>query len=1407
LASENPKAIGRPAGTAEEEHRDLAAPDTRRRAHRLRAVAAAAPGVVGAASPEALQRALKEACRRVVPFDALSIYAYDTAAGVLRELAEPGPDGAGAPERTPVDGTLWEQVVRGRRSLRTHTTEEPGAQGVPLPDAGSRPASAIFTPILAGGEVLGVLALESAAPDRYTAEDVEVAEGLAALAAAALAGIRLAEERRAAEHARHVSETRFRAMFEQFPLSVQIFDPEGWTLDVNRAWHALFRLTREQLGDFNPLRDPQLEDVRAYLHRGFAGETVTIPAHPFAADAGGGKPGPPRWVEVTVCPVRGPEGEIREVIVVHHDVTERVEAEEALQRAHDELERRVEERTAALAQAEARFRAIVEASPTPLLLSRIADGVILYANDRLEALIGAEPGTLMGRKTPDFYFDPSDRPQVLQTIQKQGYVRDMELRIRRVDGTPRWVSLTVQRMLFDGEPALATSLLDVTERKQTEEALRASEESYRGLFDNLTELVYIQDLEGRFLNVNEAVVRTYGYRREELTGKTPDLLAAPGLVDVERVMAQFAKAVAGEPQRFEWWGRRKDGSIFPKEVSIQRSTYFGEDVVIAVARDISDRVAAVTALRNSEEHFRRLIEHASDIITILSAEGVVQYQSPAVTRVLGYAQDELDGQNVFAYLPSEDVAPTLERLRRVVEHPGTQVTAEFRFRHKDGSWRLLEGVGATLSPTSADEGVVVNSRDITERRLAEAALRESEALKRGIVESALDCIITIDGDGHVLEFNPAAERTFGYRADEALGRKMVELIVPPHLRAAHTAGLARYGETREAHVLGQRIEVPAVRADGTEFPVELAIDAVLLEDGREVFTAYLRDISERKKAEAALRQSEEHFRRLIDNAHDMIIVVAPDGALLYASPATQRVLGWGPEETSGMGGLPHIHPEDLTGVTREMERIARDPRATAHLQYRFQHRDGAWLHLEAFGKRLDPGDPAAGIVFNVRDVTERVEAERRVRLQKTLLEAEGEASIDGILVISEEGSILSYNARFVELWRLPPEVVASRSDEAAIQAVLDQVRDPQAFQDRIAHLYAHPDEEARDEIVLRDGRVFDRYSAPVRSSDGEHFGRIWFFRDITPQKRYAEELEQARYEAEQAREQASQYAASLERSLEELRATQAHLVQSEKMASLGRLTAGIAHEIKNPLNFVNNFAALSGELVGELREALAAHAGALEGESAGLFDALRDNVVKIEEHGRRANAIIQGMMDHARSGSEERVGKRRPVNLNALVEARVALTVESHRPLDPARAVRLLRDYGDVGTVEADPESLGRVVQSLLSNAFDAVEERAAREAADGTPTGSYTPTITVRTRREGATVTIAVSDNGDGIDEQVRDRVFEPFFTTKPAGSGHPGLGLSLAHETVVTGYGGLLDVESAKGAGTTFTVTLPAL
>jgi signal transduction histidine kinase/uncharacterized protein YigA (DUF484 family) len=273
----------------------------------------------------------------------------------------------------------------------------------------------------------------------------------------------------------------------------------------------------------------------------------------------------------------------------------------------------------------------------------------------------------------------------------------------------------------------------------------------------------------------------------------------------------------------------------------------------------------------------------------------------------------------------------------------------------------------------------------------------------------------------------------------------------------------------------------------------------------------------------------------------------------------------------------------------------------------------------------------------------------------------------------------------------------------------------------------------------------------------------------------------------------------LNAALAELKRTQTQLVQQEKLASLG------AHEIKNPLNFINNFGQLTGELAEELREELGEHPDALDTVAEILSD-LKTNASKITEHGRRADSIVRSMLLHSRHGT----GQRESVDLNALVEEYVNLAYHGKRAQQPGFNVEVTRELDPgVGEVEVVSQDLGRVVLNLVGNAFDAVTEPVAagdgsRGGYHGPSGGHHVPTVSVSTRRAGEHVEIRVRDNGPGIPAEIKERIFEPFFTTKPAGSG-TGLGLSMSHEIVTQGHGGTLAVDGASGRGTTFTITLP--
>jgi two-component system NtrC family sensor kinase len=269
---------------------------------------------------------------------------------------------------------------------------------------------------------------------------------------------------------------------------------------------------------------------------------------------------------------------------------------------------------------------------------------------------------------------------------------------------------------------------------------------------------------------------------------------------------------------------------------------------------------------------------------------------------------------------------------------------------------------------------------------------------------------------------------------------------------------------------------------------------------------------------------------------------------------------------------------------------------------------------------------------------------------------------------------------------------------------------------------------------------------------------------------------------------------ALDRTLNELKTTQSQLVQREKMASLGELTAGIAHEIQNPLNFVNNFSEVSTELIAELREEQASPTSERELE-AELLNDLEQNLRKITQHGQRAASIVRGMLEHSRVHT----GERQPTNVNALADEYLRLAYHGLRAKDKSFNATLKTDFAPaLPPVEAVSQDIGRVLLNLFTNAFYAVRQRQLA----GEP--GYTPTVSVRTQVVGEQVLVHVCDNGTGIPEGVQQKIFQPFFTTKPSGEG-TGLGLSLAHDIVTKGHGGSLSVDSQEGQGTEFIVALP--
>jgi len=388
---------------------------------------------------------------------------------------------------------------------------------------------------------------------------------------------------------------------------------------------------------------------------------------------------------------------------------------------------------------------------------------------------------------------------------------------------------------------------------------------------------------------------------------------------------------------------------------------------------------------------------------------------------------------------------------------------------------------------------------------------------------------------------------------------------------------------------------------------------------------------------------------------------------------------------------------------------------------------------------------------------------------------------DGVVMFDAAGRLAAWNRNLQEMIELPEAFLAGRPNRSEYFRYLAGRGEFSA--DLEAQLGRTVDDTGLEmwyERTRPDGRVVEVRRNPVPGG-----GFVLIYSDITQRKRAEEAIRAARDAAETA--------------LHELQMAQASLVHAQKMAALGQVTAGIAHEIKNPLNFVNNFAGLSVELLDELKEAAALSTGTLNStKRAEILETIRTltgNLEKIVEHGRRADGIVRSMLQHSRGGS----GDWQATDLNAVVEEALNLAYHGARAQDQSFEITLERDLDrDLEPVDVVPQEITRVLLNLIGNGFYAANKRS--HEGDGT----FRPALKVTTRGYGESVEVRVRDNGIGIPLEDRDKLFQPFFTTKPTGEG-TGLGLSISYEIVTQQHVGTITVDSEVGDFTEFTVRLP--
>lgn len=502
------------------------------------------------------------------------------------------------------------------------------------------------------------------------------------------------------------------------------------------------------------------------------------------------------------------------------------------------------------------------------------------------------------------------------------------------------------------------------------------------------------------ISFNPAAEDIFGYQAVQVTGQpvsillpTSDITNRPDTISTLR--ESLSKwATTGTQQHMT--GQRADGSLFPVEVMVTEASTGPETFYTATFRDITERKQREDDLRRSEEHFRMLIENASDLITIISPDGIIQYQSPSAHNLLGYRVEELIDTSLFTYIQPDDYPLLVEKLSQILRNPAREMRVEFRFRKQDDNWCILQAIGTNLLSQPIVGGIVLNIRDITAQKEAERALIETENRFRDLFEASQDAIFVEDFHGNVLDVNPAACHLHEIPREQLVGSN-VEDLVPPSQRGSIPSS---YDE-----LLGGQVNIAfesySYTRSGRSIPVEIRATRIEYA-GQDAILYHVRDITERKQAEAQLRASEANLTALIENTQDMIWSIDTEYRLLTFNLSARLVFqqAYGIPLIIGESLLANLPEEDLSTWHNYYARALRGERFIIEDYFEFP---GLSTYIEiAFNPIIDDQGQISGVSCMARDITERKQAEHDLQTAKEAAEAANRAKSSFLANMSHE---------------------------------------------------------------------------------------------------------------------------------------------------------------------------------------------------------------------------------------------------------------------------------------------------------------------------------------------------------------------------------------------------------------------
>jgi PAS domain S-box-containing protein len=1002
------------------------------------------------------------------------------------------------------------------------------------------------------------------------------------------------------------------------------------------------------------------------------------------------------------------------VLNVVHDITERQWAQ------------------AALRESEERFRRAVLGAPFPIMI-HAEDGEVVTINTPWTELTGYDQSDIstIADWTQKAYGARMDlvRADIDSLYALNGPKDEGEYTIMTRGGQARiWdFSSAPIGQLPDGRRLVISMAMDVTERKQAELTIRSLA---RFPAENPNPVLRITR-DGKLLYANQAAFVLLADWKLELGATVPELLMGFSHEIFETQATKTVDLLCGE-----------------RVFSITIAPAIEDDYVNLYGSDITERKQAEEALRETNEYLENLFNYANAPIIVWDPQFKITRFNHAFETLTGRNAVEVLGKPLEILFPPAQIEVSMEHIRRTSTGERWEVV-EISIQHVNGAVRTVLWNSATLFSVDGTIPIatIAQGQDITGRKKAETALRDSQAQATGIFNSAMDAIITVDEGQKIIIFNSSAEQMFGCPASEAIGLTL-DRFLPDYIRKEHHEYLRVFGQSNSTK---RSMNTPALaltclRANGEVFPSEVSISKIEF-GGQKLYTAIVRDITERKQAEEKLIVSETRYRRLFEAARDGILILdAGTGMIVDVNPFLVEMLGFSFEEFQGkkiweLGFFKDIVANQTNFLELQQKEYVR------YEDLPLETVNGRRIEVE-FVSNVYQVNHHKVIQCNIRDITERKRAEAELAEHLATLKAIMESTATPVFSLDRDYRYTSFNkahaAVMKALYGVEIEIDQSMLD---YQAVLEDRETARINLDRALH-GEQIVESAYSGEPGGTRRYFEITHNPICEPGGEVIGVSVFVSDTTERK-----------QAEQAlQEYSTRLETEVEQRTHELREAHEQLVRQERLATLGQLAGSVGHELRNPLGVISNAIYY------------------LKLSQPNASDIVKEYLDIIENETRTSAKIVTDLLDFTRIKSVD----REPVSVSELVNQ----TLERYSVPQSVRVV--LEIPADLPQIYADPQHIAQVFGNLTTNAFQAMPEGGK---------------VTISAVVLGDMICINIQDTGTGILPEDMRKLFEPLFTTKTKGIG---LGLAVSKKLTEVN-GGRIEVKSEPGKGTIFTLYLP--